>query len=79
MTKLPATGDRVTGTYHDVAFTGTVTSARWHSLNDSRLTSVELDRAIEVYGRERSCLMVTTDAEGGDFLPDPSNSSIAKA
>ena len=52
-------GDRVTGTYCDVRFSGTVNPlTRCHTANRNMLVFIDLDRPITVLGETRSDVLI---------------------
>lgn len=53
MTDIPKIGDRVTGTYFRVPYTGTVEHRRPHTMNDDIVWHVILDEPITVFDDER--------------------------
>ena len=56
-------GTKVSGTYHNVPFSGVVTSRRPHSCNDDIIYFVKLDSPVTVYGDVREDLCVTVDPD----------------
>lgn len=65
MTSHLTTGNRVTGRYCGVAFTGTIEASRNCTMNWSRhLTDVALDEPVVVFGTERTELRITTLIDG---------------
>ena len=47
-------GTKVSGLYHDVAYTGTIIESRIDAASFRYLLTVALDKAIDVYGTNRA-------------------------
>jgi len=73
----PEVGDRVTGTYFGVPYTGTVRISRPHTINYRIwITHVDTDEPITVYGRERSGFAIESKAAPGETDADGSRIEI---